>query len=540
MTNVTTAPAAGQANRAGRQVAGPSRTRRKRVALGLILLAQFLVVVDVSIVTLALPGIGRALHFSAGNLQWVISAYALSFGGFLLLGGRVADLLGRRRILIAGVSVFTAASLACGLATSQGLLIAARAAEGLGAAMMAPAALSLILAIFAEGPERNKALGLFGAVSGAGGALGVLAGGMLTTWLSWQWIFFVNLPIGALILAGARPLLPESRAGLGHRRFDAAGAATVTGGLSLLVYAVVSTSTHPWGSARTIGQLAGAAALIAAFLVIEARSPAPLLPLSFFRNRTAAGANLAGLLLGGLMFPMFFFLSLYMQQVLRYSALKAGLAFLVIATGMIVSSGIAQGLVTKAGVRRVLTAGMLLFAAAQILFIQAPARGGFVRGLLPGFLLVAVALGLAVVADFIASASGVGPSEAGLASGLINTSQQIGGAVGIAVTSTIAVSRAASLLRSGQPPAVALTSGFHGAFTVTAGLALAGAVVTLAFVRCPRPAARHVPDRSSGDGEQPTAGSPPACPGPPAGQRTAPEHRTALRRRHPRRDPAAR
>ena len=306
------APMAGMASRP----ADGGRTPHRGLALALVLLAQVLVVIDVSIVTLALPAIQRGLGFSPVGLQWVLSGYALAFGGFLLLGGRLADLLGRRRILITGATVFTAASLACGLAGSAGVLVAARAVEGLGAAMMAPAALALILAMFPEGPERNKALGGFGAVSGAGGAIGVLAGGMLTTWLSWPWIFFVNLPVGALILAGARPLIPESRADLGHRRFDVAGAVTVTGGLSLLVYAVVTASSHGWSSATTIGLLAGAAALIGAFGAIEARSQAPLVPLSFFRNRTVAAANLAGLLLGGLMFPMFVFLSLYMQQVL--------------------------------------------------------------------------------------------------------------------------------------------------------------------------------------------------------------------------------
>jgi MFS family permease len=338
-----------------------------------VLLAQLLVVIDVSIVTLALPTIQRALHFSPPDLQWVLSGYALTFGGFLLLGGRLADLLGRRRILIIGATVFTAASLACGLAVSAGALVAARAVEGLGAAMMARAALSLILAMFPEGPERNKALGAFGAVSGAGGAIGVLAGGMLTTWLSWPWIFFVNLPVGVLIVAGARPLLRESRADLGHRRFDMAGAVTVTAGLSLLVYAVVTTSSHGWASATTIGLLAGAAALIVAFVAIEARSSAPLLPLSFFRNRTVAAANLAGLLLGGLMFPMFVFLSLYMQQ--------------------------------------------------------------------------------------------------------------IGGAVGLAVTTTVAAARTTTLLHAGRPPAVALTGGFHSAFAITGALALAAALVTVILIR---------------------------------------------------------
>jgi len=462
--------------------AGGGPARHRGLALGLVLLAQLLVVIDVSIVTLALPAIRRGVGFSPTGLQWVISAYALAFGGFLLLGGRLADLLGRRRILIVGAGLFTAASLACGLAGSPGVLIAARAVEGLGSAMMAPAAMSLVLAMFPEGAERNKALGALGAVSGAGGAIGVLAGGMLTTWLSWPWIFFVNLPVGALIVAGARPLLPESRADLGHRRFDVAGAVTVTGGLSLLVYTVVSASGHGWASVTTIGLLAGSAALITAFTVIEARSAAPLLPLSFFRNRTVTAANLAMLLLGGTMFPMFFFLSLYMQQVLGYSAIKAGLAFLVIAGGLIVSSGLAQHLVTRVGAKLVLTVGLLGSAVAQLLFISLPVAGAFTADLLPGYLIVALALGLAFVGGVIASTIGVKPADSGLASGLVNTSQQIGGAVGLAVTTTIAVNRTTALLHAGHPAAAALTGGFHDAFAVTGVLAVAGALMAAALM----------------------------------------------------------
>ena len=465
----------GPVTRSARGLAGTGGARHRGLALGLILLAQLLVVIDVSIVTLALPAIQRGLGFSPAGLQWVISAYALAFGGFLLLGGRLADLLGRRRILISGAGLFTVASLACGLAGSAGMLVAARAAEGLGAAMMAPAAMSLILAIFPEGAERNRALGALGAVGGAGGAIGVLAGGMLTTWLSWQWIFFVNLPVGALIVAAARPLLPESRASQARRRFDVAGAATVTGGLSLLVYAVVTAASNGWASATTIGLLAGAAALIAAFVVIEARSAAPLLPLTFFRNRTVTAANLAGLLLGAAIFPMFVFLSLYMQQALGYSAIKAGLAFLVIAGGLIASSGVAQGLVTRLGTKLVLTAGLLGLTVAQVLFARLPVAGHFTGDLLPGFVVVAAALGLSFVGDVIASTAGVKPAEAGLASGLINASQQIGGAIGLAVATSVAAARTADLLRAGHPQTAALAGGFHDAFMLTGALALAAA-----------------------------------------------------------------
>jgi EmrB/QacA subfamily drug resistance transporter len=459
------------------------RPPHRGLALGLILAAQLPVVIDVSIVTLALPAIQRGLGFSPAGLQWVLSAYALTFGGFLLLGGRLADLLGRRRILITGAAVFTAASLACGLADSAGLLAAARAVEGLGAALMAPAALSLILALFPEGPQRTKALGAVAAVSGAGGAIGVLAGGMLTSWLSWPWIFFVSLPVGAVIVAAARPLIPESRAGLGHRRFDVAGAVTVTAALSLLVYAVVTASGHGWASAVTIGLLASAAALLAAFTVIEARSVAPLLPLSFFRNRAVTAANLAGLLLGGVMFPTFVFLSLYMQEVLGYSAIRAGLAFLVIAAGIIASSWLAQHLVTRLGARPVLAAGLAGVTPAQVLFTRLPAHGSYAAHLLPGLLLMAAALGLAFVGVLVASATGVKPGHAGLASGLINTSRQIGGAVGLAVTTTIAAARTTSLLRAGHPAAAALTSGFHDAFAVTSALTLAAAAVAIGLIR---------------------------------------------------------
>ena len=457
----------------------PSPCPHKGLALGLLLLIQLMVVIDVAIVILALPSIGRALHFSSANLQWVLSAYALAFGGFLLLGGRCADLLGRRRVLMAGVGVFSAASLVCCLATSSRMLIAARAVEGLGAALMAPAALSLIMTLFEEGPDRNRALGLFGAVSGSGGAVGVLAGGVLTTWLSWGWIFFVNVPVGVLVLASARSLLAESRAELARRRFDLAGAISVTAGLCLLVYAVVTTNTHPWGSARTVGLLVAAAALLAAFLVIEARSAAPLLPLSFFSNRTVSAANAIRLLLGTSVFATLFFLSLYMQQVLGYSAITSGLYFLVIAGGVIAVSGLAQGLVTKAGARPVLAVGMAVLAAGQVLLTAIPTRGHFASNLLAGFVVVAVGLGLAFVPNTIAATTAVAQRHAGLASGLINTSQQVGGAIGIAVTSTVALSATTHLLHQGAGHAYALTIGFHRAFAVTAGVAALGAVLSL-------------------------------------------------------------
>jgi len=455
--------------------------RRRGLALGLILAGQLLVVIDGSIVTLALPAIQRQLGFTPAGLQWIMSAYALTFGGFLLFGGRLADLLGRRTVLVSGACVFTAASLACGLASSPGVLIAARAAEGIGAAMIAPAAMSLIVAMFPEGPERNKALGALGAVGGAGATVGVLAGGVLTTWLSWRWIFLINLPVGALVVAAAGPLLPESRAGLGHRRFDVAGAVTVTAGLSLLVYAVVSTASHGW--VCTIGLLTGAAALVAAFIATEAKSAAPLVPLAFFGNRVATAANLAALLLGAVMSPTFVFVPLYLQQVLGYSPARAGLALLVTPAGMIISSWLAQGLVTRVGARLVLVTGILGFAAVQVLFIRLPVTGSYTTHLLPGLVLISAALGLALVADAIASATGVKAAEAGLASGMINASQQTGGAIGLAIAATVAASRSAALLHSGRAHRVALTGGYHAAFAIACALALAAAIAAATLLR---------------------------------------------------------
>jgi EmrB/QacA subfamily drug resistance transporter len=461
----------------------PSRGVDHRwLALALVCLVQFMVILDIAIVTLALPSIKTALGFSETGLQWVISAYTLTFGGLLLLGGRAGDLLGRRRVLIAGVTVFTAASLVCGLASSSGMLIAARAVEGVGAAIIAPATLAIVSTTFPDGAERNKAMGIFFAMGGLGPAVGVLAGGLLTSGPGWQWIFFINLPIGVLALFLAPRLLVESRADLGHRRFDAAGALLGTAGLSLLVYAVVSTNTHHWGSATTIGLLAGAAVLLAGFLAIEARSRYALMPLGFFRNLTVSGANAVGLMLGTSIFAMFFFLSLYMQQVLHYSATTAGLAFLVVALLVAVFSGVGQAVVTRIGVKPVLAVGMALIAASQLWFARLPVGGSYGADILPGFVVVAAGLGLAFVSVGIAGLTGVRERDAGLASGLINASQQIGGAIGIAITSTIAAAHTTHLLTAGHAIGGALTSGFHVAFLVSAAFAAAGAVLALAMV----------------------------------------------------------
>ena len=461
----------------------PASSSRKWIALVLLCATQFLVVLDVAIVNVALPSIQTSLDFSQADLQWVVSAYTLTFGGLLLLGGRAADLLGRRRVFMAGLALFSLASLACGFAESDSLLIAARAVQGVGAAIISPAALSILVTTFEEGAERNKALGIWGAIAGIGGAAGVLAGGVLTDWLGWEWIFFVNVPVGLLVLALVPRFIDESRAEGATRNFDVAGAVTVTAGLSLLVYALVNTDSAGWGSGETIGLLGASGALIAAFVAIEMRAAAPLMPLGIFRLRSLTGANVVGLLLGAAIFSMFFFLSLYMQQVLGYSALRSGFAYLLVAIVIVLAAGASQALVTRLGVRTVLATGMVLLTLGLLWFTQIDVSGSYAVDLVPGFLLTGVGLGFSFVPVSIAALQGVQAHEAGVASGLINTSQQIGGALGIAVLSTIATSHTADVLgdAGGAAEAVpgALTEGFQYAFAVGAALALVGLIATL-------------------------------------------------------------
>ncbi|WP_217915694.1 MFS transporter [Miltoncostaea marina] len=461
----------------------PASTSRKWIALVLLCATQFLVVLDVAIVNVALPSIQTSLDFSQADLQWVVSAYTLTFGGLLLLGGRAADLLGRRRVFMAGLALFSLASLACGFAESDSFLIAARAVQGVGAAIISPAALSILVTTFEEGAERNKALGIWGAIAGIGGAAGVLAGGILTDGLGWEWIFFVNVPVGLLVLALVPRFIDESRAEGVTRNFDVAGAVTVTAGLSLLVYALVNTDSAGWGSAETIGLLGASAALVAAFVAIEMRAAAPLMPLGIFRLRSLTGANVVGLLLGAAIFSMFFFLSLYMQQVLGYSALRSGFAYLLVAIVIVLAAGASQALVTRLGVRTVLATGMSLLTLGLLWFTQIDVSGSYAVDLVPGFLLTGVGLGFSFVPVSIAALQGVRAHEAGVASGLINTSQQIGGALGIAVLSTIATSHTADVLRDagGASQAVpgALTEGFQYAFAVGAALAVVGLLATL-------------------------------------------------------------
>jgi EmrB/QacA subfamily drug resistance transporter len=456
--------------------------RRKWLALGLLAAAQFMVVVDIAIVNVALPSIKLDLGFSERNLQWVISAYALTFGGFLLLGGRMADLLGRRRMFLIGTVVFTVASLLCGLAWSEASLIGARAVQGLGAALITPAALSILSTTFTEGRERNLALGIWGAVGGFGAAAGVLLGGVLTQTLSWNWIFFVNIPFGATAFALSPLLLTESRDAR-VKTFDATGAVLVTGGLSSLVFAITQGGQYGWLSGKTLGVFAAALALLVGFVVWELRHREPLMRFGLLRIRTVSGANVAGLIMGTALFSMFLILTLYMQQVLGYSPMKTGVAYLAVAGTAILWSAVAAQLVTRIGVKPVLAVGMTFITGGLVYFTQVSLHGSYVGDLLPGFLLIAVGIGFSFVPISIAALAGVHPAEAGLASGLINTSQQIGGALGIAALSTIATSRTSGKLAEGLALKPALVDGFTLAFLVGVGIAAVGILAALTLIR---------------------------------------------------------
>jgi EmrB/QacA subfamily drug resistance transporter len=456
--------------------------RHKWFALALLSVVQFMLVLDIAIVNVALPSIQVDLGFSQENLQWVISAYALVFGGFLLLGGRAADLLGRRRMFISGLVVFTSASLLAALAWSETSLIGARAVQGLGAAIIAPAALSILMTTFSEGKERNIALGVWGAVGGFGAAAGVLLGGIFTDLLSWEWIFFLNIPVGIAALALAPVLLAESRDATA-KSFDALGAVLVTGGLSTAVYGITQANDWGWSSAQTIGVFAAAVALLAGFVVRELSAADPLMSFSIFKIKTVSGANIAGFILGTALFSMFLMLTLYMQQVLGYSPLKTGVAYIAVAGGVIVWSMVAQTLVTRVGVKPVLVTGMSLLTVGLLYFTQVSADGSYLGDLLPGFLIIAMGMGFAFVPISIAALAGVPAKEAGIASGLINTSQQIGGALGIAVLSSVAVAHTTDATKAGDAVPQALTSGFQAAFWVGAGVAFAGVVAALALIR---------------------------------------------------------
>jgi EmrB/QacA subfamily drug resistance transporter len=464
----------------------PVSSRRRWSALALIVTAQFMVILDVAIVNVALPSIKSDLGFSETGLQWVITAYAILFGGTLLLGGRLADLLGRRRMFVAGLALFALSSLLSGFAWSAASLVGFRAVQGLGGALLAPAALSLLMTTFAEGRERNLALGIYGAASGSGAAAGVLLGGVITSYLGWSWIFFVNVPVGVAAIALTPYLLRESRADLAHRHFDLAGATSVTAGLMLLVYGLTRATSDGWSSPVTLGLLGGAAALVAAFVAIESRSRSPLLPLRIFRLRALSAANATMALVGAVTFSEFFLLTLYVQDVLHYSAVQSGVAFVAFAFSVVVASNLSQAVVGRVGIRGTLTAGLVLATVSLGLLTRVPVDGHYFWDLFPAFVLGGTGLGFSFVPVTIASLSGVGREDAGVASGLVNTSRQIGGAIGLAAVSTVAATAASryahahSVLASSAPATV---SGFQTSFDVLGGLLVAAIVIVGVFLR---------------------------------------------------------
>jgi EmrB/QacA subfamily drug resistance transporter len=460
-------------------------TRSRWGALSLIVIAQFMVVLDISIVNVALPTIKSDLGFSEASLQWVISAYAIVFGGFLLLGGRLADLLGRRKVFMIGVALFSVASLLSALSWSAGALVGARALQGLGGALFAPAALALLMTTFREGKDRNLALGIWGAASGSGGAVGVLLGGVLTSFASWPWVFFINVPVGIALVIATPRVLAESKVLGGTRHFDVAGAFTVTSSLMLLVYTLTYADQHAWGSPVTFTLLVLSAALGTAFIWIESRAEAPLLPLRMFRSRTLAVANGLSIVVASLAFSEFFLLALYLQQVLHYSAMQTGGAFLAIAGTIAFVSNAAQTLVTRFGPRPVLASGLMLVSLSIGWFAQLPDDAHYGTDLLVPFILNGVGFALCFVPVVIAALTGVAPADAGIASGLVNTSRQLGGAVGLAAVTTVASS--VSGLHGSPLGSVAATDalahGFRTAFGVLAVLGLAGAGTAWAFLR---------------------------------------------------------
>jgi EmrB/QacA subfamily drug resistance transporter len=454
---------------------------RRTAALALIVVAQFMVVLDVAIVNVALPSIKAALGFSDAGLQWVVSAYAIVFGGTLLLGGRLADLLGRRRLLVTGLVLFSVSSLLGGFAWSAASIVVFRGLQGFAGALLAPAALSLLMTSFAEGPERNRALGIYGAASGSGAAAGVLLGGVLTSYLGWTWVFFVNVPVGIAAALLAPALLQESRADLGHRHFDAAGAAAVTGGLMALVYALTRAPVDGWLGGGTLAAFASAVLLLGAFVAIELRSQWPLLPLRLFRLRLLSTANAAMVVLGGVLFSEFFLLTISLQTLLGYSAVRTGLAFVAFASSVVVASTLARRLVARFGVRRTLTFGIVLSAVSVAYLSRLPLDGRYLIDLFPAFVAGGAGLGLSFVPITIASLQGVDRADAGVASGLINTSRQIGGALGIAVATAVASSAG----RGGT--AVVVDRGFRDALELFAIVLALAAVGVAALIRTPRP-----------------------------------------------------
>ena len=468
-------------------------TRARWLALVIVCLGDLMIVLDVTIVGVALPSIREDLGFSENSLAWVANAYLLTFGGFLLLAGRLGDLFGHRRLFVLGIALFTSASLACGFATSQGMLIGARAVQGVGGAVVSAVALSLIVTLFTEPAERAKAMGVFGFVAAGGGTIGVLLGGILTDTLSWHWIFLVNVPIGIAVFALALAVLPRGGGEAAEGPLDVAGALTVTAALMLAVYAIVNGNEVGWLSARTLGLLGAAAALLGLFLVIEARVRSPLVPLGLFRHRNIAVSNIVGVLWAAAMFAWFFLSALYLQLVLGYTPLQVGLAFLPANLIMAVFSlGLSARLVMRFGIRLPLGAGLGLAAVGLILFARAPVDGSFAIDVLPSMILLGIGAGMAFNPVLLAAMSDVSPNEAGLASGIVNTSFMMGGALGLAVLASLAASRTDTLLSSGESHLAALTGGYHLAFLAGGIFALSAAVLGGTLLRAQAPSAETV------------------------------------------------
>jgi EmrB/QacA subfamily drug resistance transporter len=451
--------------------------------LAIVAVAQFMVILDASIVNVALPTIKRDVGFSEQSLSWILNAYTLIFGGFLLLGGRAADRLGRRRLFMAGIALFSLASLVCGVSQSEGELLVARGFQGLGGAMVSPAALSIILTTFAEGPERNRALSVWGAIAGAGGAVGLLLGGVLVQLLSWRWVFFVNVPIGVVVLALAPRIVPESRSEAAARGgYDIEGAITITLGTMALVFTLIKATTWGWTSGRTIAGFVVSAVLIAAFVLIERRHEDPLVPLRIFSNRSLSAADATLLLVVAALFGMFFFLTLYLQQVLGFSALKTGIAYLPLSLTIIGASAVASRFVDRFTPKPILITGLLISTCGFVYLTSVSGHGDYASHVVPAMIILGTGMGMSFVPVTIAGTSGVAPGDSGLASGLLNTTQQVGGSLGLAILSSIATSRTTSALHTGLAVPAALTHGFKGAFVIGAVLCAMGAVFTIVLL----------------------------------------------------------
>jgi EmrB/QacA subfamily drug resistance transporter len=481
--------------------------RTRWIALVILCLGDLMIVLDVTIVGVALPSIRADLEFSETSLAWVVNAYLITFGGFLLLGGRLGDLFGHRKLFLLGIGLFTLASTACGLSTTQGMLIGARAVQGLGGAVVSAVALSLMMTLFTEPAERAKAMGVFGFVAAGGGSIGVLLGGILTDVLNWHWIFLVNVPVGIAVVALSLALVPSARVPSAAQSLDIAGAITVTLSLVLAVYAIVNGNQEGWTSAQTLGLLGAAAALMAAFLVIESRVTSPLMPLGLFKLRNLATSNVVGVLWAAAMFAWFFLSALYLQLVLGYSPLQVGLAFLPANVIMaIFSIGLSAKLVMRYGIRPTMAAGLVLAGAGLLLFAHAPVGGNFWVDVLPNMILLGFGAGMAFNPVLLAAMSDVEPTESGLASGIVNTSFMMGGALGLAVLASLANHRTESLLDSGDSQAAALTGGYHVAFLAGAIFALLGATIGAIVLRASMPGTAPEGEAAQTHGEAVTSG----------------------------------